>query len=310
MVVIAWLAAGAVAQIGCSPQGYGTDEEKRVDEAPVAQGAITAALNRYVESGSAGPFEKFSITALFPRYGRSGKKLVDSLLENRVPESDAPFDQCDPPAPVVQPRQRRLRAVQGTEIELVDVGDMSVEHAGEKTALPTQTFPDLLRVIDGVTYGADDGMGAVFEPAQTYRVSAAGADDIPRFDVALDAPEDLGEITVNGTSPAEQTPVVRRGEPLEITWEGGGGYGDEVIAKIRWSSVGVTVSMDCRMRDDGRFTIPSEMTAGMRDPLIAGEAEMTLARVRQTSFRARGLDSGEFSFVLSTSFLVRFESVP
>jgi hypothetical protein len=52
------------------------------------------------------------------------------------------------------------------------------------------------------------------------------------------------------------------------------------------------------------------MTAALQDPLVAGEAEMTLSRVRQTAFRAKGLDNGELSFVLSTSFLVRFDAVP
>lgn len=304
------LLAAALAPLACAQEGPVTAGGGRPPDAPVSQGAITASLNRYVESGPAEPFEKFSVTGLFPRYGRSGKKLVESLMEGRVPQSDAAFDQCAAPSPVVRGKPRRMGAVQGTEIELVDVGDMSIELDGRKTALPTQTFPDLLRVIDGVTYGADDAMGAVFAPARTYTIRASGSDEVPGFDVSLDAPEDLGEITVGGVSPAEQIPVVRRGEPLEITWEGGGGYGDEVFAEIRWSGAGLALSMDCRMRDDGRFTVPREMTAAMRDPLIAGEAEMTLSRVRQTAFRAGGLDSGDFSFVLSTSFLVRFEAVP
>jgi len=289
----------------------GGDAAKKPAEQPIARGAIIAELHRYIESGGAEPFERFSLTALFPRYRRHAKELVDSLVGGRVPELFVAPDSCIvASAPSAPRRPRPPSSDEGTAIELVDVGDLSVESDGKRTMLPTQTFPDLMRVIDGVTYAVDDEMGAVFSPASTYTIHAEGADEIARFDVVLDAPEDLGEITVEGVSPAEQMPVIRRGEPLEITWEGGGGYGDEVFAKISWSNLGLPLTAECRMRDDGVFTVPSDLTAGMRDQLASGEAEMTLSRVRQTSFRAKGLDSGEFSFVLSTSFLVRFEAVP
>jgi hypothetical protein len=302
-------AAALAACTGQSPRGEGGRPGGAADGI-VSEGTITAALHRYVENGSSEPFEQFSITALFPRFRRSAKELVDSLVGGGVPELYVALDQCAAPAPVVQARPRRIVAAEGTAIELVDVGDLSVEIDGRRTVLPTQTFPDLLRAIDGVTYAANDDMGVEFSPAATYTIHSAGADEISRFDVVLDAPEDLGEITVGGASPAEQVPTLRRGEPIEITWEGAGGYGDEVFAKITWSNVGLPLSMDCRMRDDGRFTVPGDLTAGMRDPLATGEAEMTISRVRQTAFRAKGLDSGEFDFVLSTSFLVRFETVP
>jgi hypothetical protein len=210
----------------------------------------------------------------------------------------------------VQRRPRRLRTTDGTAIELADVGDLSVEYAGQRFVLPTQTFPDLLHAIDGVTYAADDRRGLRFEPAETYAVHASGTDEVARFDVELDAPEDLGDVAIDGLSPSEQIPIVRRGAPLAITWEGDGGYGDEVIATISSGGAGVPLSMSCRMRDDGGFVVPAEMTAAFQDSLVSGEAEMTLSRVRQTAFRAKGLDNGDLSFVLSTSFLVRFDSVP
>jgi hypothetical protein len=302
--------AAALGACNCTPDRQAASRPRGADQAPLSQGTITASLHRYVESSAAEPFEQFSITALFPRYGRAAKDLVDGLIEGRVPELYVALDQCVAPVPSVRQRTRRVSDAEGTAVELADVGDLSIETDGRKAMLPTQTFPDLLRAIDGVTYAANDEMGVAFSPSATYTIHAAGTDEISSFDVVLDAPEDLGEITVDGVSPAEQVPVIRRGEPLELTWESGGGYGDEVFAKISWSGMGLPLSMDCRMRDDGQFTVPGDMTAAMRDPLAAGEAEMTVSRVRQTAFRAKGLDSGEFSFVLSTSFLVRFENVP
>ena len=298
------------AATGCGPDRGSAAPPEDADTALTSQGSITAILHRYVESGASEPYEEFGITALFPRYRPSDAALVDTLLGERVPEIDVAIEQCEPPAPLVPLRPRRLTSTTGATIELADVGDLSVEYSGEKITLPTQTFPDLLRVIDGVTYVADDKRGLRFEPAQTYTVHSSGTDEVTRFDVVLDAPEDLGDVALDGVSPAEQTPVVRRGAPLTITWEGGGGYGDEVIATVSWSSMGLPLSMSCRMRDDGSFVVPAEMTAALQDPLVAGEAEMTVSRVRQTAFRATGLDSGELSFVLSTSFLVRFDAAP
>jgi hypothetical protein len=300
----------AAAPAGCGPDRDAAGTSPNADAALTSQGSITATLHRYVESGTSEPYEEFGVTALFPRYRPPDAALVDTLVGKRVPEIDVAIDQCESPAPLVPLRPRRMGTIGGTTIELADVGDLSVEYSGKRITLPTQTFPDLLHVIDGVTYVGDDEHGLRFEPAQTYTVHASGTDEVAHFDVVLDAPEDLGDVTLDGVSPAEQTPVVRRGAPLAITWEGGGGYGDEVIATVSWSSMGLPLSMSCRMRDDGSFVVPSEMTAALQDPLVAGEAEMTVSRVRQTAFRAKGLASGELSFVLSTSFLVRFDAVP
>jgi hypothetical protein len=304
------LALAAVASTACGPDRGAEGASQGADEALTSQGSITVTLHRYLESGANEPYEKLGVTALFPRYRPSDATLVDTLLGERVPELDVAIDQCESPAPLVPLRPRRMSTTDGTAIELADVGDLSIEYDQEKITLPTQTFPDLLHAIDGVTYVADDKRGLRFDPTATYTVHASGTDEVARFDVVLDAPEDLGEVSLDGVSPAEQTPIVRRGAPLRITWEGGGGYGDEVIATISWSSMGLPLSMSCRMRDDGSFVVPGEITAALQDPLVAGEAEMTLSRVRQTAFRAKGLESAEFSFVLSTSFLVRFDAVP
>jgi len=308
---ISLLALAAVLIAGCAPApAEPANAPKKAEDELTSQGSITATLRRYLESGIDEPYEEFGIAALFPLYRPVDAPLVEALLGERVPEIDIAIDQCEPPAPMVQLKQRRVRYTDGTAVELADVGDLSVDYSGQRIVLPTQTFPDLLHAIDGVTYAADDERGLRFEPAETYTVHASGTDEVARFDVQLDAPEDLGDVALDGVSPAEQIPVIRRGAPFTIRWEGGGGYGDEVIATVRWSGTGPPLSMSCRMRDDGIFVVPGEMTAALRDPLVAGEAEMTLSRVRQTAFRAKGLSSGELSFVVSASFLVRFDAVP
>ena len=300
-----WLSAaialGAVLS-GCEPEQVEHKAEPRF----VTRGIISATASRYVESGAPRPYEQFEMAAVFPRFKAEDERIVDSLLGERVPSADLALDTCSQPIPVLNTRPRR-RENGETAIELLDVGDINVEFGEHKAAVPTRTFPDLLKVIDGVIYSANESSSVTFEPGEVYTIEASGTDDIGAFGAGLEAPDELGEVKLDGIPIYEQMPVIRRGEDLEITWEGEG-YGDEVIATINWTNVGISWSMSCRMKDDGRFSVPAEVTGLLLDPLVNNDHEMSLSRVRQVSFRSDGLRAGEFSFVVATSFLVRFES--
>lgn len=270
------------------------------------RGIITATASRYIESGTERPYEQFEIAAVFPRFDVNNEGLAESLLGARVPNSDLALDSCSQPMPDLDARPRRNMDGE-TAIELMDVGDISVEIGTRKGTLPTRTFPDLLKVIDGVIYSANESADVIYEPGDIYTIEASGADSLGAFEAVLEAPDDLGDIKLDGLPVYDQMPVVRRGEDLVISWEGEG-YGDEVIATIDWTNVGLSWSMVCRMKDDGRFVIPASHTGMLLDPLVNNDHEMSLSRVRQVSFRSDGMTSGEFSFIVSTSFLVRFES--
>jgi len=294
--------------------GCPRDPAPQVKPAPpvtVSRGQITAGINRYIDAKSDEPFEQFGINGVFTRYDVEKEHLVERLLGSRIPELDLPPDTCSTPTPVLGVPVRRVAMQDDTKvetaIELIDVGDLSVEYVGEPRAIPTRTFPDLLKVIDGVIYTADEGQGVRFVPGETYTFHATGTDDVAPFEVVLEAPNDLGEVKVDGVRPGEQTPQIPRGRDLALVWEGAG-WGDEVIATLSWMGMGLPWSMTCRMRDDGLFVVPGQLTEGLHDPLAASDEEMTLARVRQVSFRSDGLNSGAFAFVVSNSFPVKFGS--
>jgi hypothetical protein len=293
--------------------GCPRDPGPQVKPAPpvtVSRGQITAGINRYVEAKSEEPFEQFGINGVFARYDEEKEDLVEHLLGTHVPELDLPPDTCSSPSPVLITARRAFGKHESaieTAIELVDVGDLSVTYVDEQMAIPTRTFPDLLKVIDGVIYAVDETQGVRFLPGETYTLHATGTDEVAPFEVVLDAPGDLGDVKIDGVQPDEGMPQIRRGQDLMITWEGAG-WGDEVIATLTWSGMGLPWSMNCRMRDDGLFVVPGQLIEGLHDPLAASDEEMTLARVRQVSFRSDGLSSGAFSFVVSNSFPVRFGS--
>lgn len=280
------------------------DDIEPTEPLRTAKGMITASFNRYIESGSDEPFEQFALTGVFAQYQLADVRTVESLWDDTVSEIDVGLDGCTEPAPVLD-QIKYQPARSHSPIELLDVGDLSVLIDNTKKPIPTRTFPDLLKVFDGVMYSADDTQGVVFRPGETYDVRASGTDDVSRFRVVLNAPADLGEVKIDGTVPGEETPVIRRGRDVELTWSGDG-FGDEVIATLSWTGMGSPWAVKCRMRDDGAFVIPARLTAELPDTLTTTDQEIQLTRVRQVAFRSAELASGSFRFVVVASFPVAF----
>ncbi len=278
--------------------------EEEIPQTPlVSRGQVTASFNRYIESGSDEPFEQFALNGVFVRYDSENANTAESLWDDAATETDVGLDACTRPAPVLD--QVKLDNRTESPIELLDVGNLTVTFGDQKKPIPTRTFPDLLKVIVGVMYSVDDTQGVVFSPGEDYDLRASGTGNVSRFRVVLEAPEDLGEVKVDGMVPGEETPVLNRGHAIELTWSGDG-YGDEVIATLSWTSMGSPWSINCRMRDDGRFIIPSTITAELPDSLTSTDEEIQLRRVRQVAFRSPDLSRGSFRFIVSTSFPVAF----
>jgi hypothetical protein len=290
--------------LGVACDGDGPDEAAEAQPANVSRGILTASFNRYIDTASDEPFEQFSLMGVFVRHGRDHDHTVESLFDSPISDIDLALDSCTVPARVLD--DNRVRTLPGdSSIELLDVGDLSLSVNSVPVLIPTRTFPDLLKVIVGVIYTADETQDVIFRPGETYDLQASGGDDIARFRVALDAPLDLGDVKVAGVAPGEQVPLLRRGAPIELIWSGDS-FGDEVIVVLSWMSMGAPWSMTCRARDDGRFVIPAAYTADLPDPLTCSDQELTLSRVRQVAFRSGGLSTGSFQFFVSTDFPVTF----
>ncbi|MDJ0764110.1 MAG: hypothetical protein QNJ97_14100 [Myxococcota bacterium] len=270
----------------------------------VSRGMIAASFTRYVDIELIAPFEQFDLTGTFVRYDADKTLTVDSLFDNRSADVELSLDSCAMPARVLETTPHH-NVAGDTPIELLDVGNLSVAFSRIIKPIPTRTFPDLLRMIVGVMYTSDEVQGVHFRPGETYTLSASGTVQVSPFRVSLDAPGDLGDVTVDGIMPGDQLPFIRRGEDVELTWEGEGN-GDELIATLTWMSMDTPWSLTCKMRDDGVFVIPAAVTAGIPDPLTCSDEEFTVSRVRQMAFRSAGLSSGSFRFVVTTVFPVTF----
>lgn len=279
--------------------------EESEEPVMVARGIITAALNRYVDTGSNTPFEQFSLLGMFVRYDAEESNTIESLLDANFADVDLALDSCSLPAPVLD--DHTFQEPSGkTAIELLDVGNLEVKFGARKKLIPTRTFPDLLKKIVGVLYTSDETKGVQFRPGETYSIRASGTEETEPFRVSLDAPADLGEVKVDGIPPGEQVPVLRRDGDIELTWDGDA-YGDEIIAELSWTTMGTPWAMTCRMRDDGLFILSSIYTSELPDPLTSSDEELTLSRIRQVSFRNASFNSGSFRFIVSTNFPVHFD---
>ena len=279
--------------------------EEIASKTVVSRGIITASLLRHVEAGAEEPFESFTLTGVFARFPTEESGTVDMLWDQRLSGMDLSLDSCTAPTPVLESRMETQEPQAERAIELLDVGDLSVGFGKERKTVPTRTFPDLLKVAVGVIYSADEAHGVTFRPGERYDVRATGSDDADLFRVDLDAPADLGTISVDGTNPEEEIPLILRGRPVRLTWEGDG-YGDEVIASLRWTAMGTPWEVTCRMRDDGVFNIPRSVTAALPDPLTVTDEEIYIQRYRQVAFRSAGLSNGSFQFIVSTNFPIKF----
>lgn len=288
---------------GCMEEGASSEES--LQKTVVSRGIITAALNRHIEVGTDEPFESFSLTGIFARYPTDESDTVDMLWDQQTVSLDLSLDSCTAPTPVLENRVETRTPQVERAIELLDVGDLSVGFDGERRTVPTRTFPDLLKVAVGVIYSADENQGVSFSPDTRYDIRSTGSDDVDTFRVDLDAPADLGVVRVDGNAPEEETPMILRGRNVPLTWEGDG-YGDEVIASISWTAMGVPWEITCRMRDDGEFEVPAIVTAALPDPLTVTDEAIHIRRMRQVAFRSAGLSNGSFQFAVSADFPVKF----
>ncbi len=271
-----------------------------------SKGIITASLNRYVKnSADDEPFEQFGLTGVFARFPEKEQSTVDMLWDTPLADVDLGLDRCTAVSPVLDNRVRPHFPSSQRSIELLDIGDLSISLNGKSRPIPTRTFPDLLKAIVGVIYAADETQGVRFLPGETYSVRANDVEDKKLFEATLQAPEDLGVVKVDGISPGDETPILSKNRPIQLTWDGDG-FGDEVIATISWTSMGSPWAVTCRMRDDGQFTIPAYITSSLPDPLTSSDEGVSVHRVRQVVFRSELLSSISFRFIVSTHFPIKF----
>jgi hypothetical protein len=175
----------------------------------------------------------------------------------------------------------------GRQVDLLDVGTVTLESAQAKTTLYSKAMPDPAGVVSGTFYSARAtdafAMGSLVQLRAT-----GGLDLVDGFAVSIPAPRDLGEVMVASTTAG-----------LDVTWDATDvdprEPRDVVYLDVLSSSQVLT---RCATGDAGRFLVPLAALGALED------GELAVHRLHREAFHAKGVDPGEVRFDVSrvTSF--------
>ena len=180
-----------------------------------------------------------------------------------------------------------------------------------------------------------------YEPGdQVYKLNGTGDGSIDRaiiaysteYEIAADdlLPDDLKSLSAKFTMPPAlsliEPPMVEGGmfgaavevdntKPLVFKWESNGGKGYIDITIMAAQSLMNVVSVTCKVKDDGEFTVPAEFTSqlvfggggdGMMDQMLGMMNMITMDRHSEAPITGNGISSGR----VSSEQLVMISVVP
>ncbi len=197
-------------------------------------------------------------------------------------------------------------------LHLLDVGHIEVESPGGETALPPRRLPDLLSAFYGVVYGSEwsweSELNLVeYYPGAPYRFSAPGSAKAGGFDVVLSAPDPIILMAANGAELRDESSLeVAADEDLELVWDidGPGAGSVEVFLDLSTGYGPDQNRIQCRVEDDGAYTIPGSLIRELGEDRSGLELE--LRRVRRSNATVDGLDEAHFYFVTTDRLEILF----
>ncbi len=260
--------------LGCSANVSGAPEP---GDAEVGASAAVVVVERTGGTGDS----HASAVARFVRM-RSGAVDEDALRLVGAAVDFPPLGACAAPAFAPASAARK--------VELLDVGAVSLEAEGVRTALAARQLPDVVDLISGVVYSTRASDAAWLPADGTYVLRAAGAfeAEIPAFEATATAPGEPSSLLVGGQD-ARALVVLSGGAPVDLTWDAGAA--DDLLYVDVTSGAATAATVRCLFEDAaGRATIPPSAFAD-------GAAGTVLVhRLHRESFRARGIDTGEIRF--------------
>jgi hypothetical protein len=150
-------------------------------------------------------------------------------------------------------------------VELLDVGAISIESAGQRIALAQRQVPDVVDLVSGSVYSARIDEATVPSSADVA-VMVSGSADVPAFSVRAKTPDAPSNVHVTlGAS------------NVSLDWFAGH---DAVYVDVNGSR--------CSFADDGHASIPASV--------FGDDGVVTVHRVRREKLSIPGLDGGELRF--------------
>jgi hypothetical protein len=166
-------------------------------------------------------------------------------------------------------------------IELVDVGEISLEVSGVETRLPARQLPDVTDVVSGVVYArATDP--SLLPASESYVFHVGGSRGLPAVDVTARAPGDPSDVQIAGEDTHGM--LVASGSTIDLVWAGDQAD-DTLYVDVRPSGV------RCVLESGGRGVVSTL--------LLDDSGTLVVHRLRRTPLRAlspTGVDAGEIRF--------------
>jgi len=260
----------------------------------------TESVDPQAPGGAAGSGQRFLVEARFVRYPQPLESEVREVLGladlDGLPPADGCATRTRSTGPATDPASR------GAEIELLDVGPILVRGGGAEYALPVRTFPDLLDVMSGVTYGGVSPLPCI--PGRRYDVRG-GSDHSPW--VSVDAPPAWEDLRVNGLAAREGLFGTFDVEPrIDLEWIPWTDRLSDLVLNLSWIDAdGSRRSLVCHPLDDGAFRLPVEALDLLPAAPELADLTLRMERVVRVSFPLDRLDEAEAVFRVSLTTPIR-----
>jgi hypothetical protein len=178
-----------------------------------------------------------------------------------------------------------------TEVELADVGAVSLEANGRETHLLPRQLPDVTDIVSGVVY-ARAGEPTLFPASTRYVVHVAGGADVDPFDVTATAPADPSDVKVTGDDGATGV-TVAPATAIELSWAADGSD-DALYLDVQPSGFRCALA-------DGESPPEEQSHATVPAALLDDAGSLVIHRVHRQALVARGIENGEVRFDFSRS---------
>ena len=169
-------------------------------------------------------------------------------------------------------------AAQAQLIELIDVGEVSLEVNGVETRLSPRQLPDVTDIVSGVVYARATDPG-LLPAGDRYVLHVGGGRGRRAVDVVATAPGDPSEVQIAG----EDAPgtLLASGSAIDLSWTGDR-PGDLVYVDVRPSGV------RCVLEAGGHGSVSTL--------LLDDAGTLVVHRLHRESLRVEGIEGGEIRF--------------
>jgi len=185
-------------------------------------------------------------------------------------------------------------------IELLDVGDLSIQAGKTRFPLATRAFPDVGDLVSGVFYTSRDASRDLPAPAR-YVLENSGSATLEHFAIEADAPSAPEAVRVGDVALVDGV-TLEEGNATVIRWQAGGTNadnhktGDLVYVDLTAPS---GTGVRCTFNDAGEGTLPASVLTNKIWGASPASAALSVHRIRQGRFAVAGIDTTELRFDLS-----------